>query len=192
MINRNRNSAVARAQAEMKQAVNSSRRPMNSASVNRPVITNSSRHMSYKTRKAVEYSINCARRRARLNCGVGSKVQIPGILNFIKTADFTECPIAAREFDRATKAVFRMPVGSSVNNVTLSDHYFNTHTSFEEVLYETLKSSESAQELGENDTYYVFLNTYDPAGNKAKFFTGVSCYNGKFTFNPSEMRYFYF
>lgn len=26
---------------------------------------NSSRHMSYKTRKAVEYSINCARRRAR-------------------------------------------------------------------------------------------------------------------------------
>lgn len=30
----------------------------------------SSRHMSYKTRKAVEYSINCARRRARLNCEV--------------------------------------------------------------------------------------------------------------------------
>ena len=26
---------------------------------------NSSRHISYKTRKAVEYSINCARRRAR-------------------------------------------------------------------------------------------------------------------------------
>lgn len=65
MINRNRNSAVARAQAEMKQAVNSSRRPMESARTNRPVITNSSRHMSYKTRKAVEYSINCARRRAR-------------------------------------------------------------------------------------------------------------------------------
>ena len=70
MINRNRNSAVARARAEMKQAVNSSRRPLDSASVNRPVITNSSRHMSYKTRKAVEYSINCARKRANLNCVV--------------------------------------------------------------------------------------------------------------------------
>ena len=64
MINRNRNSAVDRARAEMKQTVNSSRRPMDSAKVDRPVITNSSRHMSYKTRKAVEYSINCARRRA--------------------------------------------------------------------------------------------------------------------------------
>lgn len=48
---------------------NSSRRPLDSASANRPAITNSARHMSYKTRKAVEYSINCARRRARLNCG---------------------------------------------------------------------------------------------------------------------------
>lgn len=64
MINRNRNSAVDRARAEMKQAVNSSRRPMNSARTNRSVIANSSRHMSYKTRKAIEYSINCARRRA--------------------------------------------------------------------------------------------------------------------------------
>lgn len=192
MINRNRNSAVDRARGEMKQAVNSSRRPMNSASVSRPVVANSSRHMSYKTRKAIEYSINCARRRAGLNCDVSSKVQIPGILNFIKKADFTECPIAAREFDRAIKSIFRMPVGSSLSNVTLSDHYANIHESFEEVLYETLKDSESAQELGENDTYYVFLNTYDPAGNRAKFFTGVSCYNGKFTFNPSAMEYFYF
>lgn len=65
MINRNKNSAVARAQAEMKQAINSSRGPLDSARVDRPAIANSSRHMSYKTRKAVEYSINCARRRAR-------------------------------------------------------------------------------------------------------------------------------
>lgn len=64
MINRNKNSAVTRAQAEMKQAINSSCEPMNSAKVDRPIIANSSRHMSYKTRKAVEYSINCARRRA--------------------------------------------------------------------------------------------------------------------------------
>ena len=122
MINRNRNSAVARAQAEMKQAINSSRRQLNSnradninpkyvapkdridavdyrgysivkiqendytfttpteeldsrsfksvADAKRAIDAelgdvNSSRHMSYKTRKAVEYSINCARRRAR-------------------------------------------------------------------------------------------------------------------------------
>lgn len=131
MINRNKNSAVARAQAEMKQAVNSSRRPLDSARIGKmvevPIIqgnygygwedvseyekgqdalakadikeyrasrdggsyriiyrrvpnpaykapetvvdetveVSSSRHMSYKTRKAVEYSINCARRRAR-------------------------------------------------------------------------------------------------------------------------------
>lgn len=65
MINRNRNSAVDRARTEMQQAINSSCEPMNSARVDRPIIANSSRHMSYKTRKAVEYSINCARRRAR-------------------------------------------------------------------------------------------------------------------------------
>ena len=67
MINRNRNSAVDRARAEMKQAINSSCAPMNSARTNRPVTANSSRHMTYKTRKAVEYSINCARRRAGYN-----------------------------------------------------------------------------------------------------------------------------
>lgn len=33
--------------------------------VDEPVEVSSARHMSYKTRKAVEYSINCARRRAR-------------------------------------------------------------------------------------------------------------------------------
>ena len=137
MINRNKNSAVARAQAEMKQAVNSSRRSVLSANrlnssrytkdkmirameaagyyyddinsyddgyvvfrgdygsmsfdnlnevadwldnvvfddpevadtveaiLNSNRRANSSRHMSYKTRKAVEYSINCARRRAK-------------------------------------------------------------------------------------------------------------------------------
>ena len=131
MINRNKKSAVARAQAEMKQAVNSSRRPLDSARIGRTkevkviqgnygygwddlvtydkddyaeckrdlhdycinephanhrvifrrvpnpdyvekekvvdesVEVSSSRHLSYKTRKAVEYSINCARRRAR-------------------------------------------------------------------------------------------------------------------------------
>lgn len=138
MINRNRNSAVARAQAEMKQAVNSSRRSANRLNSSRytkdkmikameaagywyddidsqydncvvfrteygsvsfdnfnkvadwldgvvfddPAVAeevyailnsncrvNSSRRPSLKTRKAVEYSINCARRRARLNCG---------------------------------------------------------------------------------------------------------------------------
>lgn len=133
MINRNRNSAVDRARAEMKQAVNSSRR-VNSARIGRTkevkvlqgnygynwddlieyevndssakqdfrdyeenepqyrhriirrrvpnpdyveketketvdetVEVSSSRHMSYKTRKAIEYSINCARRRAGYN-----------------------------------------------------------------------------------------------------------------------------
>lgn len=122
MINKNKNSAVARAQSEMKQAVNSSRRQLNSGradNINPKYIApkdrvdaidykgysivkiqendytfttpdeeldsrsfksvadakraidaelgdvNSSRHMSYRTRKAVEYSINCARRRAR-------------------------------------------------------------------------------------------------------------------------------
>ena len=134
MINRNKNSAVARAQAEMKQAVNSSCSSTNRLNSSRytkdkmirameaagywyddidsyddgyvvfrgehgsitfdnlnevadwldgvvfddPEIAeevyailnsnrnvNSSRHMSYRTRKAVEYSINCARRRAR-------------------------------------------------------------------------------------------------------------------------------
>lgn len=129
MINRNKNSAVDRAHAEMKQAVNASRRPLDSARIGRTkevkvlqgnygygwddlieyevndfsakqdyrdyeenepqyahriirrrvpnpdyveketvdetVEVSSSRHMSYKTRKAVEYSINCARRRAR-------------------------------------------------------------------------------------------------------------------------------
>lgn len=134
MINRNRNSAVDRARAEMKQAVNSSRRQLNCKweylgrnnkadveehyrdmilstldstkyartrfnrllselgvsdiaqlsydqlvylakemgiggvdydVIDETVEVSSSRHMSYKTRKAVEYSINCARRRAR-------------------------------------------------------------------------------------------------------------------------------
>ena len=137
MINRNKNSAVDRARAEMKQAVNSSCRSVRSANrlnssrytkdkiirameaagywyddidsqydncvvfrteygsvsfdnfndvagwldgvvfddpaideevyaiLNSNRSVNSSRHMSYKTRKAVEYSINCARRRSR-------------------------------------------------------------------------------------------------------------------------------
>lgn len=134
MINRNKNSAVDRAHAEMKQAINSSCRLANRLNSSRytkdkmirameaagyyyddinsdddsyvvfngdygsmtfdnlnevadwldgvvfddPTVAeevydilnsnrriDSSRHMSYKTRKAVEYSINCARRRAR-------------------------------------------------------------------------------------------------------------------------------